>query len=116
MAESTSTADPLFAAKSPAVRDTYDRILDELARIGPFNAEPRKTSIHLVHSVAFAGIHPRGDHLILTLRTDRPIEHSRVHLNEHVSASRWHVEIRLADPADVDAQIVQWLRLAMELV
>lgn len=116
MADTTFTIDALFVGKSPQVRATYERILDEISRIGPFTEEPRKKSIHLLHSVAFAGMHPRKGHLILTLRTDRPIEHPRVNRSEHVSANRWHVEIKLSDPSEVDANIVDWLRLAMELV
>jgi len=116
MADTTFTVDALFEAKSPQVRAVYERILDESSRIGPFTEELRKTSVHLVHSVAFAGVHPRKGHLILTLRTDRPIEHPRVHRSEHVSANRWHIEIKLFDPSEVDANIVDWLRLAIELV
>jgi hypothetical protein len=34
---------------------------------------------------------------------------------EQTSASRWHVEVRREDPADVDRELASWLKAAMAL-
>ena len=57
----------------------------------------------------------RKDALILTLKSDRDVKHRRVHKTEQTSANRWHFEVRLTTPGDVDDQIRQWLREAYEL-
>jgi hypothetical protein len=114
--DSTSSVDSLFAGKDPVVRQIYERIVQELEGIGPFAEEPRKTSLHLVHTVAFAGIRPKQSELILSLRTDRPVENIRVMRSEHVSANRWHVEFKLTDPSDVGEGLRGWLVEAMALV
>ena len=115
MAEQNETIDSLFEGKDPTVRAIYDRIVEELAQIGPFTEDVRQDSIHLAHSVTFASIHPQQDHLILTLRTDVPIVDTRVERSEHVSESRWQIEIGLTDPTGVDDQVRVWLSAAMML-
>lgn len=105
----------MFAGKDPAVKATYDRLLAEFGSIGPFSIEPRATSVHLVHSVAFAGVHAHQAHLILTLRTDVPVEHPRVQRTEHVSTNRWHIEIKLSGPDEIDEEVRGWLAAAMAL-
>src|SRR6185436_3600407 len=80
---------------------------------GPEEAE--KTSIHLVRHTAFAGIATRRSSLILTLKSESDIRSPRVEKREQTSANRWHVEVRLTDPAQVDRQLTAWLRAAYEL-
>ncbi|KPV52651.1 hypothetical protein SE17_14195 [Kouleothrix aurantiaca] len=106
------TADALFAGKEPVVRETYDRLLEVLHELGPFKVEPKKTSIHLVNTVGFAGVHPRKSFLYLNLRTEKPIESPRVAKTEQVSKNRYHNEIKLEKPNDVDSQLCTWLKEA----
>ena len=51
-------ADALSSA-SPVARALYEELLHALAPFGAFEVEVKKTSIHLVRSSAFAGVHPR---------------------------------------------------------
>jgi hypothetical protein len=105
----------LFANKEPAVRAAYDKILASLAKTGPVKAEPKKTSIHLVRGTSFAGAHPKKAWLDLTIRSDKAIKSVRVRNQEQVSKNRWHQDVRLASPADVDAEVVGWLKHAYAL-
>ena len=116
MTERSYTVDAVFAGADLAVRKIYDRILTVLDAIGPFTEEPRQRSVYLVHSVAFAGVHPRKSSLILSLRLDGSVESPRVHRSENVSADRWHVEFKLTEPGAVDDDLRMWLTAAMELV
>jgi hypothetical protein len=109
------TVDALFAKSTPNVRATYDAILKASRTLGRVVVEPKKTSIHLVRSSAFAGIATRKDTLILTVKAAAAIRSPRVHRAERTSANRWHVEVRLASPAEVDGEVRMWLREAYEL-
>ncbi len=111
----TATVDILFERSTPAIRATYEAILKSSRALGRVVVEPKKTSIHLVRSTAFAGIATRKDSLILTLKAGAPISSPRVHRSEQTSAHRWHVEFRLSTPAEVDHEIGAWLRDAYEL-
>jgi Domain of unknown function (DUF5655) len=106
----TDRTDSLFTDKDPRVVDTYNRIVEAIRACGPFQTEVKKTSIHLVHAVGFAGIHPRKSYLYLNLRTALPIESPRIVRVERVSKHRYHNEVKLTSPSDVDAEVVGWLR------
>jgi hypothetical protein len=77
--------------------------------------EAKKTSIHLVRRRAFAGVATRRASLLLTLKSATDIRSPRIKKREQTSRNRWHVEIRLDKPADVDRQLVTWLKAAYEL-
>src|SRR5437763_16330691 len=108
-------ADALFSGKDPAVRGIYERVLEALRSLGPFTAEAKKTSIHLVRTSAFAGVHPRKSYLYLNLRTDYPIEDPRITKTEQVSKSRFHNEIKLSSPDELDKKLLSWLKDAYAL-
>ena len=54
-------------------------------------------------------------HLILTLKSDRKVTSPRIHKSEQVSAKRFHHEIKLTSPSEVDDELAGWLRQAYEL-
>jgi len=107
--------DAHFAKADPAVQATYHRLLDAARALGPVTEDAKKTSIHLVRRTAFAGIATRRSSLILTLKSASDIESPRIARREQASANRWHVEVRLEDPKQVDRQLTAWLRAAYEL-
>jgi uncharacterized protein DUF5655 len=101
--------------KSAASQATYTRVLAEARNLGPFEVEEKKTSLHFTHGRAFAGVHPRATGIILNLVLDAPLKNARVHRSEQVSSKRHHVEFKLEEPADVDAQLVGWMKRAYSL-
>ena len=104
-----------FAKKDPSVLATYRRLLDKARALGPVAEEPKKTSIHLVRHRAFAGVATRRSSLVLTLKSASDIRSPRIEKREQTSANRWHVEVRLSAPAQVDRQVIAWLRAAYDL-
>ena len=112
MSSTMRTVAQHFAKADPTVRQCYDRILDLARTLGTFEEDPKKTSIHLVRTTAFAGIATRKQRLILTIKADADIKSPRVKKSERASANRWHVEIPVEKPADVDSEIAGWLKNA----
>ena len=112
---STPTVASHFAKSAPPVRATYDAVLAAARALGPVREEAKKTSIHLVRSSAFAGVATRTNSLILTLKAAKKVTNSRVRRAEQTSANRWHLEIALVTPADVDVELRSWLEHAYEL-
>jgi hypothetical protein len=115
MAGWSSSVKSHFEGSSPNVRATYRAILAEAKHLGPVREEPKKTSIHLMHQTAFAGVAVQKAALILTLKAARDISSSRVRRRERVSANRWHLEIRLQGPDEVDSELRAWLQEAYSL-
>lgn len=114
-AMATPTVAQHFQGRTPAVKATYDAILKVAKKLGPFTEDPKKTSIHLNRKSAFAGVATRKEALILTVKSAKELDGPRVVKSEQVSASRWHVEVRLEAPGDVDAKVRGWLAAAYEL-
>ena len=104
-----------FAKSEPGVRATYTAILRAARSLGPVEEQAKKTSIHLVRKSAFAGVATQKQALVLTLKAERPIGSQRVRRSEQASANRWHVEVRLTAPTEVDAELKRWLAEAYAL-
>jgi hypothetical protein len=79
---------------TPAQQAIDERLLHAARTIGPFTADPKKTSIHLMRRSAFAGIATREDALQLTIKSAADINSPRIVKREQASANRWHLEIR----------------------
>jgi len=104
-----------FEGKDPVVRKIYDHLLKALRQMGPIIEEPKKTSIHLVNVTALAGVATRKDYLILTIKSDRKLTSPRIHKTERASARRFHQEVKLTSPEEVDAELIGWLKEAYSL-
>src|SRR5580765_2734090 len=104
-----------FTGKEPATRKIYDRLLKASGKFGPVIEDPKKTSIHLVNQTAFAGVATRKSAIVLTIKSDRELDSPRIHKSEQTSARRFHHEVKLTSPADVDAELTGWLKSAYEL-
>lgn len=104
-----------FEGKDASVRQIYDRILKATEKFGPVAEEPKKTSIHLVNQTAFAGVATRKSAMVLTIKSDRKLPSPRIHKSEQTSAKRFHHEVKLTSPADVDSELVNWLKDAYAL-
>src|SRR6195256_5952868 len=105
------TVDQHFEGKD-ALRTIYDRLVSTAEKFGPVEQDPKKTSIHLNRRTAFAGVAVRKEHLVLTIKSDRPIDSPRVFKSEQTSARRFHHEVKLATLEDLDAELQGWLKTA----
>jgi hypothetical protein len=104
-----------FEDRDAAVKETYQAIIKTARKFGPVKEDPKKTSIHLVRKTAFAGVATRKSGLILTLKSDSDVVNKRIARREQASANRWHLEIKLDSPEQVDQEIAALLKKAYQL-
>ena len=104
-----------FEKSAPEAKALYERLLTSLRKLGPFEAEWKKTSIHLVRNTAFAGVHPRKASLVLTLKASQPIKSPRIAKSEQVSRNRWHLDLKVTLPSEIDQELLGWVRAAYDL-
>ena len=109
------TVNAHFENRDAVVRQIYDRLLKSARMFGPVVEDPKKTSIHLVNRTAFAGVATRKSAIVLTIKADSDISSPRIHRSEQASARRFHHEIKLTSPGDVDAELIGWLKHAYAL-
>ena len=57
-----------------------------------------------------AGIATRKDYLVLTLKAEADIRSPRIRKREQTSPGRWHLDIKLVKPQEVDHELQQWMR------
>ena len=111
----THTVAAHFTKSDPGVRATYTAILEAARKLGKVQEDPKKTSIHLVRTSAFAGVAVQRQARVRTLKAEKRIDSPRVRRAEQTSARRWHMEVRLTSPAEVDAELRRWLAEAYTL-
>jgi Domain of unknown function (DUF5655) len=104
-----------FTSAGPLSHQLYKQLLTAIRPIGKFREEIKKTSVHLVRSSAFAGVHLRKQYLLLTIKAAVPIKSPRLVKSEQVSKNRWHLEVKLSSKNDVDRELLAWLREAYDL-
>ena len=104
-----------FEGKDPVVKSIYERILKASRKFGKVIEEPKKTSIHLVNKSAFAGVATQKAALVLNIKSASPIKHARIKKSEQVSASRFHQEVKLTSPDEVDTILIGWLHEAYSI-
>lgn len=109
------TIESHFKGKAPGVHETYNDLVKAIQQFGSVGEDPKKTSIHLVNRTALAGVATRKDYLILTIKSDRKLDSPRIHKTEQVSAKRFHHEVKLASPEEVDSELIGWLKDAFTL-
>jgi hypothetical protein len=109
------SVDEHFRGKSDELRALYDRLVEMAEKFGPVGQDPKKTSIHLNRTTAFAGVAVRKEHIVLTIKSDRAIASPRIFKSEQTSAKRFHHEVKLAKLKDLDAELRAWLRTAYDL-
>ena len=112
------TAEAVLAGREPVVAQTYARLISRLRAIGDVGIDPKKTSIHLTagsDGTAFAGVQARKSAILLTIKSAAPIESPRIRKLDQASKTRFHNELLLESPADVDAELLQWLGAAYKL-
>lgn len=93
----------------------YARLLQRLEAIGRFAVEPKATSVHIANGRAFLGVHWRKTGLQLSIVLVGPLDSARLKKSEQLSRSRWHHEVVLTSPRDVDAELVRWIKEAHKL-
>jgi hypothetical protein len=100
-----------FEGKSPALRAAFAKIVQGLEKEGPLRVDPVAANIHLAAGSTFASAKPMKAKLRVKFLLDRPVESPRVVKAERFSATRHTIHVDVGDAADVDAELMGWLRL-----
>jgi hypothetical protein len=105
----------VLACASPIASDLYAKLKAALAPFGVYSEEIKKTSIHLVRHSAFLGVHPRKEHLLVTIKSDKAMKSRPIVKTEQVSANRWHLEVKVYAPSEIDKEFLAWAQRAYDL-
>ena len=101
--------------KEQIVTDIYEKLIAQLQKFGQLKIEPKKTSIHLGNRFGFAGVYTRKDYINLEVHLNYKLTSDRVTKVEQASSNRFHHNIKLTKPKDIDKELLTWLKEAYEL-
>lgn len=88
----------------------WDRLSEAFSSLGLYSIEEKKTCLHVsANGRAFLGVHPRKNGVKLTIPLTRQLEESRVKKTERASANRWHNDVDVTSPEQVDAELISWI-------
>ena len=101
--------------KTDVSRALYEKLFTAVRRIGPHDVELKKTCVHACRGRAFLGVHPRATGVLLSIVTDAPIKSERLRKCEQLSARRWHAQLLVESPKELDAELKRWIAEAYAL-
>lgn len=105
--------DDLFAGAKAALRPVYEEVAAAALRINGVRVSPCKTYVGFTRKYQFATARPTGKlALDLRLALDRGLNATGRLALIKADSSRMTHAVQLAAPADVDAEVRDWLRAA----
>jgi hypothetical protein len=105
-----------LARASTDVKNTVAALQDALAAIGPHATVPVKTMVLFRATANFAGLVVRRDRVHLEFVLPRALESARIHKRDSLGPRRYTHHVRLVSPADIDRELVSWLRESYQSV
>ena len=112
----TADVDPLdaiYAGPKAALRSVHDAVLAAVSAFGPFEVAPKKAYLSLRRQKQFAMIGPATRDLVeVGLNCKDLPAHPRLKLQP--AGSMCQATTRIASAAEVDAQLIAWLRSAYD--
>lgn len=109
------TLDSHFEGKPPGLRAAFDKLVKALSREGPLRVDPVATNVHLVAGSAFGSAKPQKAKMRVEFLHDKPIASPRIVKTERLSGTRYALHVDVTGPADVDAELIGWMRAAYRL-
>jgi hypothetical protein len=94
----------------PISSGVYSALMDKISTLDGCELQENVSSFHVAHGRAFLGIHPRRGGILVNIVLTRQLDSERVHRAERVSANRWHNEVILKNPSEIDAELLTWIR------
>jgi hypothetical protein len=106
--------DALFARSDPGVRGVFDRLADRVRALGEVTVIPQKTRATFQSRVRFLSVYPRRSALLAGIWLRHPIGNPRIRKVEHFGGSNYVHEVLLTDPAEIDDELMAWVREARD--
>ena len=101
----------------PRARQLYRQFEQLIARCGPFHISPAKTRIAFLGRVRFAGITRLTEEgMTCAFALPYPLESRRFAKVDEVAPGWWVHQLRISEPAQLNAQLQRWLRRSYRLM
>jgi hypothetical protein len=105
--------DALYAGAKAGLRPIHDRLMAEMAQLGTFEIAPKKGYLSLRRKKQFAMLGPVTNTRVEVGLNMKGVD-TTARLVEMPSGSMCNYKVKVADAAEVDAELIAWIRQAYE--
>lgn len=103
------TLEEYFSTGPPFERPVFEAVLAHLETIGPVHVEPVSVGIFLKATGSLVELRPMTRWVAMSFPLRRKVTGGRIARKPIASGERWFHVVNLADPADLDDQVRDWL-------
>jgi hypothetical protein len=97
--------------KGDRARELFEGFERLIAACGPYEVAPAKTRVAFMGRVRFAGVNAISDRgMTIAFALPEPMPHPRIRKVEHIARGWYGHWMRIADPAELDDELLGWLR------
>jgi len=105
--------DGIYTGPKAALRPIHDRVMAEISKFGEFEVAPKKGYVSLRRRRQFAMVGPATKASVeIGINLKQPLDSPRPKVLP--PGSMCNYTLRISDPAEVDGELVEWLRAAFE--
>jgi hypothetical protein len=112
-AAATDVVDALYAGAKAGLRPIHDRLMAEMAQLGAFEIAPKKGYLSLRRKKQFAMIGPTTNTRVDVGLNMKGVD-ATARLAELPSGGMCNYKVKVADAAEVDAELIAWITRAYE--
>jgi hypothetical protein len=95
---------------NPISKMLYQELLEKLDDLGPYEIEPKQTSLHITNGKrAFLGVYARTNGLLLSIVGDHLLASPRFKKVEQLSKSRYHYDLLITEQNQIDSELLKWI-------
>ena len=103
------TLESLFGRCEPVVREIFDRLVEAVQAEAEARVIPQKTRVTFQTRIRFLSVYPRKSSLLCGFLFGSRSEHARFEKVESLSRRNHVHTLRLRHPAEIDAEVRQWI-------
>lgn len=112
-AASDNPADSLYTGAKAALRPIHDRLMAEIDQLGAFEVAPKKSYLSLRRKKQFAMVGPATNTRVEVGLNMKGVA-ATARLIEMPSGGMCQYKVNLTDAAEVDAELLAWIKRAYE--
>ena len=111
------TVESFLAGKGARARTLFDRFVELIDRCGPYEVAPAKTRVAFMGRVRFAGVSRVSDRgMTIGFALPAPRKSPRFSKVQAIVPGWYGHWMRITDPAQLDDQVLCWLRESYRLM
>ena len=109
----STVLDEIYAGAKSALRPLHDKLMSEIETFGPFEIAPEKGYVSLRRKKQFAMIGPGTNSRVDIGLNVKDLDNAS-RLRAMPPGGMCQYQVRVTDPAEVDSELIAWIRRAYE--